>query len=355
MQNAQGGPPLGGSWPEPRVRALQVDELYRFAGPAAGFSYFGALLTLGVLIEAGDIARGSMWFVWATAVTVIRFAIVVAYRQRDPRSNPDRWARLVIGANFLAGVQWGLLGTLLFPVEPGYRQLFAVMVIICFVAGSVTAYTSVRGAHEALAVPAALPTAIYLFFVQQGVHWFAGTAALFFCFAILYYGYRQNKYVVESYRLQIERDELLDLTAVLNDKLQRENRELAHRAAMRGASVMSARDRAARLEALFENSPLPQLECDGAGNVVACNLAAERTFGLRQGEITGRPVAGLLSGAAEVIATPRAAMSVAVQVRARDGEMHPCTANVTPLPAPEGIKPGFAVILSGLREPAEVR
>lgn len=50
-KNQQDGPPTGGKWPDPRLRALQVDELYHFAPTAAGFSYFGALLTLAVLIE----------------------------------------------------------------------------------------------------------------------------------------------------------------------------------------------------------------------------------------------------------------------------------------------------------------
>ncbi|HEX4763938.1 MAG TPA: hypothetical protein VFU92_06360, partial [Usitatibacter sp.] len=89
------GPPTGGRWPEPRLRALQVDELYRLAPTAAGFSYFGALLTLGVLIQTGDIGRGAVWFLWATTVTFLRFMIAVAYRRRAPDSDPNAWAHLV--------------------------------------------------------------------------------------------------------------------------------------------------------------------------------------------------------------------------------------------------------------------
>ena len=110
--------PTGGRMAGARLRALQVEELYRFAPTAAGFSYFGALLTLGVLIEIGDIGRGAVWFLWATAVTFFRFVTIVAYRRRSPAPTRDAWARLVIAANFLAGVQWGILGTLLFPADP---------------------------------------------------------------------------------------------------------------------------------------------------------------------------------------------------------------------------------------------
>ncbi|HSW84792.1 MAG TPA: hypothetical protein VLH12_15015 [Usitatibacter sp.] len=179
--NEEAGLPIAGtSWPEPRLRALQVEEIYRFAPTATAFSYFGALVTLGILIASGDIARGAVWFFWATAVTCFRCVCIVSYRRRAGDSDPQAWARLVVAANFLAGVQWGVLGTLLFPQAPGYLQLFTLMVIICFVAGSVTAYSAVKGAHEALSIPATIPTTLYIFFVYEGQHFYAGALALFF-------------------------------------------------------------------------------------------------------------------------------------------------------------------------------
>ena len=349
------GPPTGGRWPEPRLRALQVDELYRLAPTAAGFSYFGALLTLGVLIETGDIGRGSVWFVWATAVSFYRFLIVVAYRRRAPGSDPGAWARLVVAGNFLAGVQWGILGTLLFPAAHGYRQLFTLMVITCFVGGSITAYAAVRGAHEALSIPATIPTAVNLFFVQEGIHWFAGTTALFFCIAIVYYARKTHAHMEDRFRLEMERDSLLELTGLLNEKLERENRELAHRAAVRGLSVESARERAGRLETLFENSPLPQLECDALGKVITLNLAAERLFGRKHEEIAGKPFASLLTGpyaATKAFAGAQEAISIEIEVTGADGAGIPCTASFTPIGPREGRQPGFGVILSGVPVPA---
>ena len=302
LSNNIKGPVPADGWPEPRLRALQVEELYRFAGTAAGFSYFGALLTLGVLIDTGDIARGSIWFVWATAVTMFRFATLVAYRRRDPDSDPEPWGRLVIAANLLAGIQWGVLGTLLYPASSGYAQIFVVMVITCFVGGSLTAYGAVRGAHEALAIPATLPTAINLFFVQDGAHWFAGLTALFFCFAITYYAQKLNRHIVGSFRLQ--------------------------------------------------------LECDAAGIIITCNRATERLLGLRYEDIVGRAFASFLSGpyaAGKALAGAREPVNVEDEVRDREGMLHVCTASFTPLPGREGIKPGFALILSGATLAAEVK
>ncbi len=334
-----------------RLRALQVDEIYRFAPTAAAYSYFGALLTLGVLIDIGDIGRGALWFLWATAVTFFRSICIVSYRRRPPESDPEPWARLVILANFLAGVQWGILGTVLFPDGQVYLQLFTLMVIICFVAGAVTAYAPVRGAHEALAIPAAIPTAFNLFFVQTGPHWYAGVLAIFFCFTILYYASKLTRNMEEAFQLQIERDDLLALTELLNEKLERENRDLAHRAAVRGASVESARERADRLEALFERSALPQIECDAAGNVIVCNPAAEKLFGLRHDEVAGRSLTTLLavpeSDVKSLAFAPHAEI-FEVEARARDGVRVPCRASFTPLPQVEGRPPGFGVVLTGI-------
>ena len=344
-------PSRPGSGPEARLRALQVEELYRFAPTATAYSYFGALLTLGVLIDIGDIGRGAVWFLWATAVTFFRSTCIVAYRRRTVGSDPDSWARLVIAANFLAGVQWGVLGTLLFPDGAVYLQLFTLMVIICFVAGSVTAYAPVKGAHEALSIPATLPTAIYLFFVQTGTHWYAGVLALFFCFTILYYASKLSRNMEEAFRLQIERDDLLTLTGMLNEKLERENRDLAHRVAVRGASAESARGRADRLEALFERSALPQIECDAAGNVIVCNPAAEKLFGLRHDEVAGRSLTSLLaiseSDVKSLAFAPHAEI-FEIEARARDGVRIPCRASFTPLPPVDGRHPGFGVVLTGI-------
>ena len=237
--------PSGGSgWPEPRIRALQVEELYLHAPASAAFSYFGALITLGVLIQVGDIARGTVWFVWATAVTFLRAICIVGYRRRSPDSDPDAWGKLVVASNLLAGIQWGILGTLLFPQTPGYLQLFTFMVIICFVAGSITAYSPYRGAHEALSIPAALPTAVNIFFVQSGVHWYAGVMALFFCFTIVYFSTRLNRHMERAFRLQVERDDLVSLTTILNEKLGRENQELAFKLAVKDQALDRTRSTA---------------------------------------------------------------------------------------------------------------
>jgi PAS domain S-box-containing protein len=138
---------------------------------------------------------------------------------------------------------------------------------------------------------------------------------------------------------------------MLNQKLERENRDLAHRVAVRGASVESARERADRLEALFDRSPLPQIECDNEGKVITCNPAAERLFGLPHDELVGRPLSMLLAipgNEVKELAHATRSETFAVEARARQGMKLQCSASFTPLPETEGRRPGFGVVLTGI-------
>lgn len=91
---------------------------------------------------------------------------------------------------------------------------------------------------------------------------------------------------------------------------------------------------------------------------MTCNRAAQHVLGASHADIAGRPFASYLAGpyaASKAVAAAQAPVNVEIEVRGRDGLAHPCTASFTPLPVLEGMKPGFAVILSGLDIPAEVK
>ena len=335
------------AWPAPRLHALQVEELFRFAGTSAAFSFLGALLTLGVLFEAGGSrSAATVWFLAATAIAVARAFIVVFYRRRDPAADPTRFADAYTASNFAAGLLFGTLGTVLFPPGPPHAQLFVFMVIMCFVAGSVTAYAPVRFCHDALSIPATFPTALYLFFARDGVHWYAGLAALFFCVAIVYYAHQLHRHFERGFLAQIERDDLLAVQQALQEKARLENRDLAHRVAVRGVRAEDASGRAERLEALFERSPLPQVECDAAGHIVVANPAAGRFFGLPPAAMAGQPLSVFVSHLSPAAAAESSPHSLPVRALLPRGGVS-CTASITPWALPGGPR-GFAVTLSGL-------
>jgi PAS domain S-box-containing protein len=205
-----------------------------------------------------------------------------------------------------------------------------------------------------LSIPATIPTSIYVFFLHDGAHWYAGIAALFFCFAIIHYAGKLHRHLAESYRLQMERDDLAQLTRLLNQRLEGEKDELAHRAAVRGVSAETARDEAARLLALFERSPLAQLECDANGKVIASNAAAQRLFGRSRSALAGASLESLVSassGPGDGLLEINSPRTVEVDVSAPGGGRIACTASLTPLPAAPGQRAGFGIVLAGVTVP----
>lgn len=188
------------------VEELQVAELYRNLGISSVAAYFGTLLCVAVFYEDGLRSSHVAWLAYGTTVAALRLGLCWAHRHRAAHGwdlAPWQWAWLAVLGIFLAGIQWGLLGTWLYPQEPGFRQAFAMMVITCFVGGSITAYAPVRWAHPALALPAALPPTLYVFFVDSGPHPMAGFTALFFVAMVLYYALREHDLVAQRLRADV--------------------------------------------------------------------------------------------------------------------------------------------------------
>lgn len=212
------------------VEALQVAELYRNLPVGAASSYFGTLLCVAVFLEFGMGGREVVWFAYGTVVAVLRLGLCWLYRGQSGIGGdftPADWARLAIIGNVLAGIQWGLLGTWIFPDLPGYRQTFSIMVITCFVGGSITAYAPVRWAHPALSLPATIPSSIYIFFFASGPHFMAGFTALFFSAMVLYYAFRETELVAQRLRADVRlRKQLSELEEQVED-MPRESRVLS--------------------------------------------------------------------------------------------------------------------------------
>ncbi len=349
------------------LRALQVAELYSFALVATFLSYFGAVLTLGVLLETKE-PWAMHWFALATTLTLYRLALIWGYEHYERRSavSPDWWARLMIVGNLLAGIQWGILGTVLYPVlsttSHGYRELFTMMVITSYVGGSVTSYAPVKWAHSALALPAAVPPTIYVFFMRDGVHLYAGAAALFFCLAVVYYALKLNRQIEDRLRLTIENSELLAKVSITNDGLARENQQLAHRAEVRRRSALEARNEVHFMASHFMRSPLPMLECDSAYRLLSWNDATEKLLGYTLDEAHGQNLAQLLlpeekhaqaASLMQQLIGEHSPASLCSQVITKSGRLLRCTCHLTPVIPADGGPARVAVIVSDVEDLGE--
>jgi len=266
----------------------QTAELYRLMPASTAFAYVGAFLTFLMLASTGDLQRGAYWFAFASSIMLFRVLTMMEYRHHanDRGNSPTTWKWLAIFMNFLAGVKWGLLGTVLFVEAPLYRVTFTVIVVVSYVGGSIVSYAPVRFAHAALALPAVIPATIYLFFVGEQANLIAGVAALFMVVALIVTAEVQYRLVRARLLFEIENDARVRAVEVENNTLGVDLRKLTHRAEVIKRSQIEARRRADTLSHHMQNTLLPVIECDQRGRIVEWNEAATAAFGYQLGDLS---------------------------------------------------------------------
>jgi len=278
-----------------RLLAKQVDELFFFVPPAVAFSFIGSIATVIVFYDTGELLKGLAWFVFATLVMFFRGLIGFAYRQQEkPVADPAWWGRMMLIGNLLAGIQWGLLGTYLYPATTSYRELFTVLVITSYVAGSITAFSPVKWVHLAMAIPASIPPAIYIFFIRDGTNWLGGGMAMFFICCVLFFSYKQYHIVAARLIVELDNEELLKRSLESNRSLSDTNLQLRYQSESEQRAKQEARHRAQQLGTHVARTLLPVIEVDRHHNIVEWNEAAEKMLGFRFNEVSGQRLTSLL-------------------------------------------------------------
>ncbi len=278
-----------------QLKARQVSEAFRFAFSAAWFSYFGAVLTLWLLVRTGDTHAGSIWFTGASLVLIFRVLTVRQYRKSLPGGgNPARWEQLLTVGNFFAGIQWGALGVFFFNSPDLFRQLFILLVIVSYVAGAIIPFAALRWTHLALTVPAAIPTTIYVFFYYAGPQWLPGVMALFFMWAVVYFGFKQHQNITARLKLEIQNEALLARLSAYNARLGSENVQLKKQTHVVALAGEQARREAQALATHLEQTLLPVIECDPTLGIVEWNSAATSLLGYEAQEVRGNNMGLLL-------------------------------------------------------------
>lgn len=339
-----------------RLLAKQVNELFVFAPAAVAFSFVGSIATMLVFYDTGDLQKGLFWFVFATLVMFFRAVVAIGYHhQNKPVARPEKWARLMIVGNFFAGIQWCLIGTVLFPEQHNYRELFTVLVLTSYVAGSITAFSPVKWAHLALAIPASVPPAIYIFFMRDGMSWIGGGTALFLIFCVLYFSYKQHHIVAFRLRVELENEELLAHSLKANTTLSHFNNELQSQTENEKRAKLAATTRVDILATHIADTLLPIAECDHNLKILEWNAAAETTLGYRGKEVRGQHLTLLLlpaenqivgKSAIEKLLGENRATSIDIPLQTSRGLRIPMRLFFTPIRATDGNTVRIAVIMT---------
>lgn len=356
--------------PEPLVTAgelyrRQVEEVFRTLRQSAAFSLVGAVLTALVFANAGEWVV--MWWL-ALAVAVFLFRLLIAHRfDRRPADEVDlrRWTKMLMFGNVVAGIQWGLLGTLLFPADDAYRQTFVMMVIVSYVAGGIIPFAALKWTHACLAIPGAFPPIIYMFFIANGPQWIAGSMAMFLLFCVVYLAFSVHRRVAERLRFELENRALLERMSAYTDELGSQNLALKSRSEAVKRAEELARRQADALASHVQQTLLPVITCDPDFKIVEWNNAAEELLGYSAAEVMGDNMGELLFPEerranikpylAKLFADRHPTM-IEFPAVARDGQQIPVRYYVTPIYAEGGAPLRISVIIiESYGEPSSAR
>jgi len=286
---AKGAPQALSAVTERAVLGDIVGQLYALSRPA----YWGTLLNAGIIsfvlwdaVMAGHLL---VWLVLVGAVTLGRFLLYRAYlARRPPPGEAEVWRdRFVLGAGAM-GCLWGLLGSWLFPVDDVLRQFLVVFLVGGMVASALGVLSPVRRAFLVFSVAAMAPMIVAVFWQQTQLHL---VMALLMCvFAAVMLGtfpVVHGNYVA-ALRMRHENTDLVARLSALQARTEVVNHELSARVAEQTRTQAELEASTARVEALFDASPIAIVVTDRNRVTQRWNRAAERIFGWTERDTVGK-------------------------------------------------------------------
>jgi diguanylate cyclase (GGDEF)-like protein/PAS domain S-box-containing protein len=333
------------------VRAESVRLLYRLSRPAYG----GTLINAGVVVLAlWSVMPSPMLLWWFAVMAVIVGARYALYRRFFAATRPPQemaqWRRRFVTGAAAMGCGWGLLGAALLPGSEFLYQALIIFVVGGMVASALVVLTPVRTAFYSFALTALLPLLAAVFAQDGRIYPYVGVVLLVFTAVVLVLAFIMHRTHIEPLRARFDNEALVQQLSAANLALnQRIEAQRATEAALQRSS--------ARLDALFEASPLAIVVQDAAGIINRWNRAAERTFGWSEREVLGRhsptvPPEKLAEKAQflERIRRGEEFLDIEATRRRKDGSCIEVSLSAAALRNAEGVADGSVMIFADISE-----
>ena len=325
---------------DPRlVLADRVEQLY-------GQMWLGILTTFAI----GALATFELWehrlrelvlFWWGLVLLISATSawLLHAYRRsRDKLADPAQWLRRLAIAAFAMGAAWGYAGAVFFPSHTDEQQVFLAFLLAGVMSAGIPVYAASWPIFALYAAGIVVPFTYVL--ATFGNRLFVELALLVPVFYAINVAvaYRLTQVFHSGYRLRHAYGRLTEDYSVLNQRLQRQLKELEEARRQVEAS--------GRKLALFaERAPIAVLELDPGGMVREVNHAAELLFGYARTELAGEHVKRLVHPRshadfernwAQMVSSRQPLVGLKIRNPRRDGIDLVCEWTVTPLVNPEG-------------------
>ncbi len=188
---------------ENEVRAELVALVYRQTPFTLVMAVVFSAALWAVLAPFTDPVVAMGWFLANNLVSLGRYALILAYRRAAP--GPDAltpWIRRFVFGTLLAGIVWGLLGTVLFPPYGNPYQPVIITGIVGIAAVGLFSLSGMFPAYLALSIPLVVPGAIHLATSGIADQEVAATTVMLFLLIAVANAWRNQKNTTEMLRLR---------------------------------------------------------------------------------------------------------------------------------------------------------
>lgn len=329
-----------------KVLEAQVDLLYQQA--PSGFVATVANATILVAALWGVIESMVLvsWYGYILAVTAGRYALVRSYRRPSARARPiGVWLGRFTAGAALAGIGWGLEGTLLFPHQSPAHQTLVFILLAGITAGGMPFLSPVPRVYMVFLLPALLPLVLWLFWQGETAFVALGMMALLFSAVLVTTALRIGRNIAESLRLRYENTELVDTLTTSKGELERTNARLTAEVAERQRAEGELRNSHQFLEKVMDSATNAIFVLDPQGRLTRFNRALKQIAGCNEGQLLGQPFPTLLS--------PKSRKPVLEQFSRVTAEGHTTTPFEAELVDVDGRVRTLALSLAPLREGGE--
>ena len=249
-----------------QIRAEEVRYLYRLSRAGYIGTSIGASIMIFALWGFVENAVLAGWFTAVLGITLGRYLLYRAYISAPAADTAARsWAdRFLVGAAAM-GSMWGVLGTLLFPVDSIPHQFLVIFVIGGMAMSAAVVLAPVKRAFYAFVFPALLPLIVVLGIQSDPLHILMGMLAVAFTVVILALAVAMKEDVLASIHIRFENADLLARLSAVNQQVQQSNQRLEEKIASQERIQEELRQASQKFQALISASPLAIVVRDADG------------------------------------------------------------------------------------------
>lgn len=208
-----------------------VSLVYREAPIATVASFFCATVILIGLYNQSVRSEVIGWYVFVIVVTLFRTLLIALYhRQEQPERFRVFWKTSFIVGALIAGITWGLTGSMLFPVVSSFQQTLIILILAGVTAGAVPILSGIVWASIAFLVASLFPLIITLLNFRNDISLLFDMTVLAFLMYLIVLSVKTHQILKLSIGLQFEKNNLLGRLSDAKAELETINSRLVEAA-----------------------------------------------------------------------------------------------------------------------------